>query len=178
MQYDYYKLLGIAYNASTEEVKRAYYEKAKRYHPDINHEEGAEQVFKLLNEAYQTLIHPQKRKKYDFRLHYGSMVEFTRTASQNQDVKRSARYEAYIRKQKEEAKENTQMNRRLTKIANIFMFWTMAAILTAGLLFSIIDAWVNYDFRMLLFILVFVVLFVVGFVYLKKKASSEKEQSE
>jgi curved DNA-binding protein CbpA len=176
MQYDYYKLLGIDHQASTETIKRAYYEKAKQYHPDINHQEGAELVFKLLNEAYQTLINPQRRKKYDFRLHYGSMIEYTRTTAQSQTA-RSARYDAYVKQKKEEARAEIRANRRMSKAINMFVFWTMAAILSIGLLFSLLDAWINYNFRMLLFIFVFIAVFVGGLIYLRKKSSSDREDS-
>ncbi len=60
---NYYELLGIAKNASEEEIKKAFREKAKKYHPDVN-PEGSE-IFKEITKAYETLIDPQKRKLYD-----------------------------------------------------------------------------------------------------------------
>ncbi len=62
---DYYKILGIARNATAEEIKRAFRKLAFKYHPDRNHEDGAEEKFKEVNEAYQVLSDRGKRADYD-----------------------------------------------------------------------------------------------------------------
>lgn len=64
---DYYKILGIDnYKASEEEIKQAYREQAKKYHPDINTSSKlAEERFKDINEAYKVLSNGTSRKKYD-----------------------------------------------------------------------------------------------------------------
>jgi len=62
---DYYEILGIAKNSTPEQVKQAYKEMAKRYHPDLNKEPGAEEKFKEVLEAYTILSDPQKRSAYD-----------------------------------------------------------------------------------------------------------------
>jgi curved DNA-binding protein len=65
---DYYKILGLESNKVTlEEIKLAYREKAKKYHPDINvGNAGTEEIFKDINEAYKTLSNDKLRRKYDF----------------------------------------------------------------------------------------------------------------
>jgi curved DNA-binding protein len=63
---DYYKILGIGKNASTDEVKKAYRKLAIKYHPDKNKgDKTAEDRFKEINEAHEVLSDPEKRKKYD-----------------------------------------------------------------------------------------------------------------
>src|SRR3989442_14163656 len=63
---DYYEVLGLGRNASEEEVKRAYRKLAVQFHPDKNPDDPhAEEKFKELGEAYDVLMHPDKRAAYD-----------------------------------------------------------------------------------------------------------------
>ena len=71
MKRDYYDILGVSKNASQEEVKKAYREKAHQYHPDKTG--GDEGKFKEINEAYQILGNPEKRAQYD---RFGSAENF------------------------------------------------------------------------------------------------------
>jgi molecular chaperone DnaJ len=64
-QRDYYEILGVARGASDEEVKRAFRRLAQQWHPDVNTEQGADERFKEINEAYQVLSDPQRRQAYD-----------------------------------------------------------------------------------------------------------------
>jgi DnaJ-class molecular chaperone len=63
---DYYKTLGVAKTATEKELKGAYRKLARKHHPDVNPgDKGAEAKFKEINEAYEVLGDPEKRKKYD-----------------------------------------------------------------------------------------------------------------
>ncbi len=69
---DLYEILGIQKNASDDEIKKAYRTLAKKYHPDVSTESNAENKFKEVQEAYDTLSDPQKRAGYDQYGHQGN----------------------------------------------------------------------------------------------------------
>ncbi len=68
---DYYEVLGVSRTASAEEIKRAYRRLARKYHPDVNKDPGAEDRFKEINEAYEVLSDERRRARYDRFGHAG-----------------------------------------------------------------------------------------------------------
>lgn len=80
MAEDYYGLLGVSRSADAKEIQRAYRKLARKYHPDVNKQPGAEDRFKEISEAYHVLADPESRAQYDrfgpeFRQYAGAGAE-------------------------------------------------------------------------------------------------------
>ncbi len=105
MQKDYYKILGIDKNATTEDIKRAYRRLVHKYHPDIagNTQESINK-FKEITEAYETLSSPQKREQYD---NISRLYEFAKngTGEPQREQKREKKANQTTDKQQEHQKE-------------------------------------------------------------------------
>ena len=88
MATDYYDVLGIARDASQDDIKRAFRKQAKKYHPDANPDNPqAEERFKELNEAYDVLGDPQKRQQYDsFGSNWGNFTQGSGATGQYSNV--------------------------------------------------------------------------------------------
>ena len=93
---DYFKILGINRNATHKEIKSAFRKLAREFHPDIHpHNESAESEFKEINEAYEILSDPEKKKTYEQFSNYW----FTNRKGKSKDVSKenSARgFDGYL----------------------------------------------------------------------------------
>ncbi|MFD1016160.1 DnaJ C-terminal domain-containing protein [Winogradskyella rapida] len=88
---DYYKVLGVAKDASESAIKKAYRKLARKFHPDLNpNDKEAEQKFKAINEANEVLSDPANRKKYDEYGEHWQNAEAYEAAKQQQRQQRSA----------------------------------------------------------------------------------------
>lgn len=95
MEYvDYYKILGIDKNATTEDIKKAYRKLARQHHPDLNpNDKEAHKKFQQINEANEVLSDPEKRKKYDqYGKDWQHAEQFEKARQQNQYANESAGY--------------------------------------------------------------------------------------
>ena len=85
LRYDHYKLLGITPDASLAQIKRAYRDRVKNCHPDVNPSPRAATAFRAVHEAYRILSDPFERPVYDHRL------KFYRLAAEVEQEQRQAR---------------------------------------------------------------------------------------
>ncbi|MDQ7038021.1 MAG: J domain-containing protein [Aquificota bacterium] len=97
---DYYRILGVDRNATTEEIKRAYRRLARLYHPDRNPDPSAEEKFKEINEAYHVLSDEERRREYDRILKSGDENKFKDFLEYIQEF-----VESIIRGEREKAKK-------------------------------------------------------------------------
>ncbi len=144
MQLDYYKILGISYDASVEQIRQAYRNRAKQYHPDINNTPDAKLLFQLLNEAYQVLINPEKKRWYDFKLKYPS----TTGLKQQQGKQKPATYESYYRaytRQQQEKNEEKEFKKYTKSLLDNVLFYSLIVSGAFAVFFSIreiiFDTW-------------------------------------
>ena len=84
---DYYEILGVSSTAHASDIKRAYRRLAITYHPDKNPSPEAESIFKQINEAYDVLGDPDKRRAYDSRFETLIEVPFEQATPRHRDPK-------------------------------------------------------------------------------------------
>ena len=97
---DYYRDLGLRRGASQADIKAAYREGAKKYHPDKNKEPGADQRFKAVAEAYETLSDVDKRRQYDM---YGDDYENVAKQREQQQQRQQHFYDPFSRQRRPQA---------------------------------------------------------------------------
>ena len=134
MVVDYYKILNIPRNASTELIHKAYRRKAKLYHPDVNQREDAKNNFLLISEAYQTLINPDKKKWYDFKLNYPGSDKLSRDYK-HQDQKYSPFYNSDFNRSNKG--QQGMENIRYTKtIVDKILFYSLVLVGALAIIFG------------------------------------------
>ena len=83
---DYYEVLGVQRNATTDEIKNTYRKLALKFHPDRNKSPEAEEKFKEISEAYAVLSDNEKRKRYDKYGHVGPDEAFRGSESNFEEI--------------------------------------------------------------------------------------------
>ena len=117
---DCYKILGVSYDASTDEIKKAYRRLAMKFHPDRNKSFGAEDKFKEIQKAYDTLFDVEKRKKYDEIL-FKELHSFFNQKQEKTQNNNTAQNQTQTRNPRKpfnpfEFKENYQMHKKTMEI--------------------------------------------------------------
>jgi curved DNA-binding protein CbpA len=138
METDYYKILGISREATAEQIRQAYRSKAKLYHPDINNTPNAKILFQQINEAYQVLVNPEKKRWYDFKLKYPT----TTNLKPEQARRRTATYESYYRayaNAEQEKKEEKEFVRYKKTLLDNFLFYFLVVAGIIAIVSSIIS---------------------------------------
>ncbi|HXA01477.1 MAG TPA: DnaJ domain-containing protein [Cytophagaceae bacterium] len=116
MELNYYQILGISITASQDEIKAAFKKLAKEFHPDMHgSDKYYEEQFKRINSAYQTLSHPDKKARYDFKLRHRSAdipiftfrkrANYSASQRASRQKKTKVAYDARMRKEKEKMQE-------------------------------------------------------------------------
>lgn len=136
---DYYQILGISRESTTEQIRRAYRIRAKLLHPDVNKKENSKQLFQLLNEAYQVLINPEKKRWYDFKLKYPSTTGLKQPPPQNRPTPNySSYYRAYTQYQQQK-KQDDEAFWWAKKILDNFLFYFLVISGALAIYFGIIQ---------------------------------------
>ena len=138
MQVDYYKILGIHMDANADQIRRAYRNKAKLYHPDINKTPNAKILFQLVNEAYQVLVNPEKKRWYDFKLKYPSTTGLKPPSAKNRTATYESYYRAYTHNNQKKQEEKEFAKYRKTFLDN-FLFYFLIFAGCCAIVFSTID---------------------------------------
>lgn len=126
---DYYEILGLESTASTDDVKKAYRNLAKKYHPDVNKSASSEEIFKLISEAYEILSDPGKRTRYDtyrkFMHEYeskgGEKSEASRAAAEDKARKAGAAEGGQRAQDRARPAESPEVEARKADERNIFI---------------------------------------------------------
>jgi len=119
---NYYELLQVPYDANANQIKKAYYDLAKKYHPDTQSSDPDK--FKEINEAYATLIDPDRRQQYDSNLSKGQHTKVD--PAQEQEFSKSAKdfnmdqtdYHEFWKKTKDSNYKNLYEQRRQEYLRN------------------------------------------------------------
>lgn len=165
---DYYSILGVLNSASADDIRKAYHLKAKLFHPDIYKGSDGDQSFKLLNEAYRTLINPARRHQYDLRLKYGEGAAGMSQAQKDRMRRYSINYEMLRRRREAERRMNESLRKRF-RMFDRFIFWSLLGIGLAGLAFSLMDLVMNRRYIGILFFIVILACLVYAYRTLGRK---------
>lgn len=171
---DYYKILGIPRKANHAEIRRAFYHRAKMFHPDINSSPKSIKRFQAIGQAYETLIDPEKRKKYDLILHYGyeNLLQTITKKKPHADPKYRPGNSKWFGNFKGSNKKKPEKKDRKIIILENFLFSSLLLIGLAAVWFAGIDL-MSKSFKTrehgmvgMAFGITFIILLILGWKYI------------
>lgn|GEM_PF-3627359 len=153
--------------AEPAEIRRAYLRMAKQYHPDVNLDQEAEEIFKLVNKAHETLSNPAKKKIYDQRLKYGYVLEGIQLVHNSKEERfRRAQERKKARAKKSREKEIEKYEASLKRFPLFARFGIYSLILLYGM-FLWFEHWVvNYANLSIYSLILGILLSMIGTVTL------------
>ena len=169
---DYYKILGVGRTATADQLKRAYREKAKQYHPDVNTSRGANSRFQLVGEAYETLVHHDRRRRYDLKLKYRD--ELMARSRYGRNMKYRRKPGTYYRYHHFKTQSNAEKDKMIIYL-EVVLFLSMITIGIFAFIFSIYDlnsdSWKDEQTGIngMLFSCLFLFLLIFGWWLYKKR---------
>lgn len=178
MLQNYYKILGVSENASSDEIRKAYRLKAKLIHPDITGNSSDRAAFQMLNEAYHILINEDRRRGYDFLYKYSNLndkIENDEYYKKYGTSDRSKHYYSQYERQPSSININKSKSNyyKKSKIDTLgFYFFLMLGL--AGVIFGIIDLFTksweeNNGLSGIIFGLTFTSFLIIGWRILNRK---------
>lgn len=170
----YYDVLGVTINASDAEIKKAHRKTVKKYHPDLNDSSQAQEMFKMVQEAYETLINKELRNDYDFMLQIRQAQaedkmkkyqakEESKKVKNYQDPRQTVNPDTSINTVKEYPK--THRKRRRTKIE--FNFMKALRTIVRFILFVVIPAYTFYSHQDFNWVILYYGWLIVFFMFSK-----------
>jgi hypothetical protein len=163
---DYYSLLGVASNASEAEIRAAYRKKAKLYHPDVNKSPDAHSLFVMLTSAYETLINPNKRERYNAKSNPTSSGSFQTYQEWVKAKRAKAEFEAKMRYYEFIKNRDKFRQSRFYLLAVWITHLARMVAYAFGTAIVVICLYLTYDLHFMLFF--FFLPFICGGIYLIK----------
>jgi uncharacterized protein YhaN len=179
---DYFQILGLPVNSSVEDIKRAYRQKARMYHPDLNHSPDAKDKFILATEAYEFLIANLDRITTNDEESYREAMEYWHKYRQNRAKRRANAYAraSYINFKKTKFYRATRIFDGTTIILGLAFSILVIIFTIYGYFFRLSHPIMGFNptFSMVMLLIVGMAFFVMSIVFLKAYIESSAKHKK
>ncbi len=176
---NYYDILGVLSDATSDEIRKAYREKAKLIHPDITGNNNDRIAFQILNEAYHVLIDEDRRRGYDFLYKLSKYEEEKNYEDYYKKYGISSKNAYYYSAEKQPSHINTNIknrrhNRYIKTMLDTYAFYFFLTLGITGIVLGTIDLFTklwneNHAYGGILFGVTFTTFLIIGWKILNKK---------